>query len=1022
MATFINENQKLHIFSKSPVLGPDENGNEAPFNYSVNKSGHTVTSAEVRSSDIPLFINVGSEEKINTYAKNPIHNDIVYWGSLKANTAVLRRWNGKNKIWEDYTQEFKNSTVLKNKDDVDVIKIHRKKAITSITADNNAGADSGNWAAFVKIDDNNRLTHFVAPTDKVQDGLPSLGYAPIVYINGEATDESTEEDGYIANTYAGIIQFNKKRNDLNLITVTAYEYTGEYLEKSLTNITSSELLETTWDEDNGIKVSLSGNVFNPSVEVSANFIDDVKTEVENNRTDAAVSVKGLVDYINDTEIYSTFNENGITVTLDGTIGVPVIEVDVDTVTNINDAIASNKGNNVVSAQAVKNYISSNNGVTSVTSGNKYLTITNPTSTPKITANVHDDILTWTESISNQYNGNWNAWQNDLKFKIAAADYVALSFDEHELREVNGCRIHVSEEDRELWNKGGNLQLSSDDFINTTETETKDGWNITLNTTDTVDNSNIDGTKTVPTVNAVKTYIDNLIDANTDKSSDIIWNLNDLLVSCINDTDKNGVEWVQEVLRESAANNSELLTIADYETVYNTTDLSEAVTKWILEATDSNKSLSTQLAFQQTSYITNELFRLFFYNLDKKLLKKYGADDSISKRYMKKGLTFKYLTKVEEHIIEDSPNEGFGKPRFKYITLRFRGKSRDNSDGNLEEVKWSHTPTIDNTVNPDGVVDIFQKARAWDIIDSEEYNSVSNLNISSDIYINVTKPDDIYFIGLNTDNISTEIDSTVKGLKLTTETAIIDYVEDTKTDDVITKEGAITKWHKDNEYFHMQKSMPDSLVHIPSDNFQVGTDCIGFIMKLTNLSKLKGISVIAAIIDPIYGPSTTMTWKNYYLKIVDSLTNEVITISEDGQPVPLYSTSNNGYPVGVFYINSDNQKYFDANREYKVYFVNKETSNYASIKLACANGNGHYMTSDGIIFGKLSPSVILANGDIKAAPDSFKVSDTVPCYGYSCNFFIDIVKSEEFNHLSNEISKLRTYLDSMREYIIQSNKS
>lgn len=1018
MATFINENQKLHIFSKSPVLGPDENGNEAPFNYSVNKSGHTVTSAEVRSSDIPLFINVGSEEKINTYAKNPIHNDIVYWGSLKANTAVLRRWNGKNKIWEDYTKEFKNSTVLKNKDDDEVIKIHRKKAIIGITAENNAGADSGNWAAFVMGDDSKRLTHFVAPTDKVQDGLPSLGYAPIVYINGEATDESTEDDGYIANTYAGIIQFNKKRNDLDLITVTAYEYTGQYLEKALTNITSSELLETTWGEDNGIKVSLSGNVFNPSVEVSANFIDDVKTEVENNRTDAAVSVKGLVDYIDDKEIYSTYNENGITVTLDGTIGEPVIEVDVNTVTNINDAIASNKGNNVVSAQAVKNYISSNNGVTNVSSGNKYLTITNPTSTPKITANVHDDILTWTESISNQYNGNWNAWQNDLKFKIAAADYVALSFDEHELREVNGCRIHVSEEDRELWNKGGNLQLSGDDFINPTEDEGV--WNITLNTTDTVDNSNIDGTKTVPTVNAVKTYIDNLIDANTDKSSDIIWNLNDLLVSCINDTDENGELWVREVLRSSAANNSELLTIVDYQNIYNTTDLNEAVTKWILEATDSNKSLSTQLAFQQTSYITNELFRLFFYNLDKKLLKKYGTDDSISKRYMKKGLTFKYLTKVEEHIIEDSPNEGFGKPRFKYITLRFRGKSRDNSDGNLKEVEWSHTPTINNTVKPYGVADIFQKAKAWDIIDSEEYNSVSNLKLISQPYIEITKKDNnTYTIGLNDDNIASEISTTSE--KLTTEKSIINYIEDTKTDDVITKEGAITKWHNDNEYFHMQKSMPDSLKHIPSDNFQVGTNCVGFIMKLPNLSKLKGISVIAANRDPMNGTLNTMTWKNYYLKIVDNLTNEVIAISEDGQPESVYSTSYNGYAVGVFYINSDNQKYFDANREYKVYFINKETSDYASIKLAYANGNGNFMTSDGRYFGELSPSVILADGKIESAPNSFTVSNNVPCYGYSCNFFIDIVKSEEFNHLSKEISELRTYLLSMSAYITQFNK-
>ena len=106
------------------------------------------------------------------------------------------------------------------------------------------------------------------------------------------------------------------------------------------------------------------------------------------------------------------------------------------------------------------------------------------------------------------------------------------------------------------------------------------------------------------------------------------------------------------------------------------------------------------------------------------------------------------------------------------------------------------------------------------------------------------------------------------------------------------------------------------------------------------------------------------------------------------------------------------------REYKVYFVDTETSDNTSIKLAYANGNGNYKTSEGIIFGKLSPSAILADESIAAAPNSFNVGSDVPCFGYSCNFFVDTVKSDEFNHLSKQIGELKNYIAYMGAYINQ----
>ena len=225
---------------------------------------------------------------------------------------------------------------------------------------------------------------------------------------------------------------------------------------------------------------------------------------------------------------------------------------------------------------------------------------------------------------------------------------------------------------------------------------------------------------IPTSNAVINYVDNLSNNNIE-TNDIIWNLNDLLVSCINDTDKNGAKWVQELLRLNATVNNGFISIADYEAIYNTSNLVEATEKWIAEASDPNRSLSTQLVFKQDSYVTNQLFRLFFYNLDHKLQKTYGADDSISRKFMKRGLTFRYLTKVESEMVLERPDEGFGKPRYKYIILRYRGEVANPPAGKVE-IDWNHIPSINNTVNSASTADIFQMAKAWDIIDSEEYNN------------------------------------------------------------------------------------------------------------------------------------------------------------------------------------------------------------------------------------------------------------------------------------------------------------
>lgn len=817
-----------------------------------------------------------------------------------------------------------------------------------------------------------------------------------------------------------------------------------------------------------------------------------------------------------------------------------------------------------------------------------------------------------------YWGAYTLGNNDIGV-IANGLAVKLinSVQEH----INDDDKHITEEDRERWDKGGSAiqNISAGDYIDITETNTISVINVTSNIAESADSY-------LTTAAGVREYVKDINDNNT--ISDIVWNLNDLLVSCINDT--NG--WVKELLRANAQDNREisekLIGIVNYQDIYGTDNFEEATEMWINEASNADKKISTQLTFLYDSYVTNDLIRLLFYNLDTRLGYVYGASGSISTRYMKPGLTVKYLANVKDYT-QYYPNEGYGKPRCKYITIRYRGKTASESSISENHIVWTHTPSIDFIITrPTDHPDTFRKAMAWDVIDSEEYNNNVyingdnfintegsgnawdlSLNVASDIsstnqdineikhttvpttaavidritddiryhtqkegHMNITNQrhsmaggnlrtlisekiepadlnifecprlnsastfncstlyllnknifngfikeitftdstcnynEDIYLMvteytseptsgrfidifkfestregGLkvvfgndfkidsehdyrftfhdtsegidektNDGNVSitlslgTKIDSNgpliesyykttgsrpsnfcaakIEAIdyRIPTSNAVKNYVDDTKDENGnIIEEGILTKWHKENEYLHMEKSIGDSLKTLNVwENRQAGDICKGFIMNLPYLSKVKKISLVAANLTST-GPQS-ITWENYKLRIVDILSDKVLAESEPGIPGP-GSTATYGYPFGQFNFNEDNQIYCDADREYKILFINSSSNAEITLKMAYANGNGSYMTTTGHVFGRLSPKVILENGTFKQAPTSFTVSETVPCVGYSCDFAVDMVKSAEFTHLSKQIGELRTYIAYMGSYLNQINQ-
>ena len=250
MATYINNNVKFHAFSKSPV-SPD-----TTLGGAVNPSGHTITTSQVRSQDIPAFLNTfqGTKETaitwLGTNYATPAHNDIVFYGGeFKAgfDTPKCLKYNGETSTWEDF--DITKATTLKNADDKDVIAVHQNCETVFVDGGNNAATNSNRWSLFVKKSDGSILDHFVASTDKIVAGMPSLGYNALVLWNGAAIDEGELDANYVGNTFAGIIHLNKQyaNGDDAKFKVTCFEYIGEKLDESITSISESvkDIVNTT---------------------------------------------------------------------------------------------------------------------------------------------------------------------------------------------------------------------------------------------------------------------------------------------------------------------------------------------------------------------------------------------------------------------------------------------------------------------------------------------------------------------------------------------------------------------------------------------------------------------------------------------------------------------------------------------------------------------------------------------------------------------------------------------------------
>lgn len=225
---FLTNNEKFHVFSKSPITP------SMGLAQAVNKSGHTTTTADVWSQDIPWFFSADDKATALVTGKNAKLNDLVLIGSAvyKRNATEATEGAAFDTLWESLT--LANGTQLYNSDNKHVLTYHKGVPVDFLTTSNNA-KQASNYAGRIFIN-GKVVEQFVASTDKITDGVPSTGYGVAVYKSGSPLSEGEAEANFIANSYAGIIQFNTKVGPSTAYTADVFEYVGDKLDTTLGNI------------------------------------------------------------------------------------------------------------------------------------------------------------------------------------------------------------------------------------------------------------------------------------------------------------------------------------------------------------------------------------------------------------------------------------------------------------------------------------------------------------------------------------------------------------------------------------------------------------------------------------------------------------------------------------------------------------------------------------------------------------------------------------------------------------------
>lgn len=264
-------NEQFHAFSKSPSSPGSTLGGAS------NRSGHTVSASDVWAEKIPAFFYPKADSDYAVCKANAKLNDICRWGD------EIQIWDGEKFVkFADNYAAIPDGHEFLNEDGQPVVRFHKNRTAYNLNDTNNAydnsldatgkgasakilgwdkTANDGAGGVYAYVESAPQfITQFVAPTDNIVKGVPSKGYGPIVMVGGSPlTEDADSTAGYIANNFAGIIQFNERKTQ-GTVTVHAFEYCGKTLGTTASDIAELE------DKLSKISVTASGGVQDASTD------------------------------------------------------------------------------------------------------------------------------------------------------------------------------------------------------------------------------------------------------------------------------------------------------------------------------------------------------------------------------------------------------------------------------------------------------------------------------------------------------------------------------------------------------------------------------------------------------------------------------------------------------------------------------------------------------------------------------------------------------------------------------------
>lgn len=276
---YLQQQERFHLYSKLPVRDGQTLG------VAANKAGHTIATDDVWAEEIPLFINGYDPLTAITTLKNHEYGTLIMIADIMSGVAgrnlVYQRTDNVpsgetyQEVYDPYDEEvvmpqfarlwkplgkesdgvLHDGDTIANKHGNVVLKYHRNATVSPLTPSNNATQGSNGTAGriFATITDGDIkseyvVSRFVSSTDKIVNGVPSVGYAPVIGYKeqgkenpsriGIGEDSSDTSTTYSVNCYSGVIFFH---SDYSKYTIGAnvFEYIGKTLDKTIQTLQKS---------------------------------------------------------------------------------------------------------------------------------------------------------------------------------------------------------------------------------------------------------------------------------------------------------------------------------------------------------------------------------------------------------------------------------------------------------------------------------------------------------------------------------------------------------------------------------------------------------------------------------------------------------------------------------------------------------------------------------------------------------------------------------------------------------------